>query len=178
MYGFLYVTDRHEGLILVEAGTLLDGDPTNNFLERTVTFNPDGILDGARSITIAGTCAYICCDAGLVVVSIDNPLEPQVTAVLGPDVLEHPTSVQVQFRYAFVCDEQGLAVLDVTDMTQPRPAARLKTHRAHSLYVARTYAYLAAGEHGMVIVDVANPLKPRVDQVFTCLLYTSDAADE
>jgi hypothetical protein len=101
------------------------------------------------------------------VVSIDNPLEPQVTAVLGPDVLEHPTSVQIQFRYAFVCDDQGLAVLDVTDMTRPRPAARLKTHHAHSLYVARTYAYLAAGKHGLVIVDVANPLKPRVDQVFT-----------
>ena len=167
MYAFLYVTDRYEGLILVGAGTLLDGDPTNNFLERAVTFNPDGILDGARSITIAGTCAYICCDAGLVVVSIDNPLEPRVTAVLGPETLEHPTSVQIQFRYAFVCDHQGLAVLDVTDMTRPRPAARLKTHHAHSLYVARTYAYLAAGEHGLVIVDVANPLKPRVDQIFT-----------
>ena len=43
-------------------------------------------------------------------------------------------------------------------MTRPRPAARLKTPPAHSLYVARTYAYLAAGNNGLVIVDVANPL--------------------
>ena len=167
MYAYLYVTDRHEGLILVGAGTLLDGDPTNNFLDRSVTFNPGGILDGARSITIAGTCAYICCDAGLVVVSIDKPLEPRITSILGHEVLQHPTSVQVQFRYAFVCDQNGLAVLDVTDMTRPRPAARLKTPPAHSLYVARTYAYLAAGNNGLVIVDVANPLKPRIDQIFT-----------
>jgi len=167
MYGYLYVTDLHEGLILVGAGTLLDGDPTNNFLERAVTFNPDGILDGARSITIAGTCAFICCDTGLVVVSIDNPLEPRITSVLGHDVLRHPTCVQVQFRYAFVCDKDGLAVLDVTDMTRPRPAARVETPQARSLYVARTYAYLAAGRDGLVIVDVANPTQPRIDQIFT-----------
>ena len=167
MYAYLYVTDRYEGLILVPAGTLLDGDPTNNFLSRAVTFNPEGILAGARSITIAGTCAYICCDVGLVVVSIDNPLQPRITSVLGHDVLQYPTSVKIQFRYAFVCDQAGLAVLDVTDLTRPRLAARLETPRAHSLYVARTYAYLAAGDHGLVIVDVARPLKPRIDQVFT-----------
>jgi hypothetical protein len=55
MYAFLYVTDKYEGLILVEAGTLLDGDPTNNFLERALTFNPDGLLAGASNITIVGT---------------------------------------------------------------------------------------------------------------------------
>ena len=114
---------------------------------------------------------------GLVVVSIDNPLKPRITSVLGHDVLRYPTSVQIQFRYAFVCDQGGLAVLDVTDMTRPRPVARLATPRAHSLYVARTYAYLAAGKKGLVIVDVANPLKPRIDQVFTAAGAINDLHD-
>lgn len=48
LYGYLYVADREEGLILVGAGTLLDGNPLNNFLKRDVTFNPNGILKGAK----------------------------------------------------------------------------------------------------------------------------------
>ena len=80
LYGFLYVADREEGLIVVGdpnlkskspgVGTLLDGDPTNNFLKRAVTFNPNGALKGARRITIAGTYAYVLCDRGLVVVDL------------------------------------------------------------------------------------------------------------
>ena len=107
LYGYLYVADREEGLILVGAATLLDGEPTNNFLEREVTFNPNGLLNGARRVTIAGTFAYVCCDAGLVVISIDDPKHPQVCNVVGADVLTCPTDVQIQFRYAFVCDEEG-----------------------------------------------------------------------
>src|SRR2546426_677969 len=68
MYADLYVTDKYEGLILVGAGTLLDGNPLNNFLKRDLTFNPDGLLCGARAITFAGTYAYVCADAGLVVI--------------------------------------------------------------------------------------------------------------
>src|SRR6185369_18075751 len=39
LFGYLYVADKYEGLILVGAGTLLDGNPTNNFLKREVTYN-------------------------------------------------------------------------------------------------------------------------------------------
>jgi hypothetical protein len=37
---------------------------------------------------------------------------------------------------------------------------------ARAIYVARTYAYVAAGREGLVILDVENPEQPRVDQVF------------
>src|SRR3954453_9256364 len=61
-YAFLYVADSVEGLIEVGAATLLDGNPLNNFLKRDLTFNPGGILCGARSIAFVGTYAYITCD--------------------------------------------------------------------------------------------------------------------
>jgi hypothetical protein len=119
MYAYLYVTDRDEGLILVGAGTLLDGNPLNNFLERAVTFNPGGILTGARSITIAGTHAWICCNAGVVVVSLEKPKCPEVVAVIGsPDVFG-PRSVAIQFRHAFICDREGLKTFDITDPAAP-----------------------------------------------------------
>jgi hypothetical protein len=166
LYAYLYVLDRYEGLILVGAGTLLDGDPTNNFLKRELTFNPGGILNGGRSITIVGTYAYICADAGLVVVSLADPKHPEVKAVLGPNILKQPKAVQVQFRYGFVCDAEGIKVLDATDLAAPRPVARLDLAEAHAIYLARTYAYVAAGSQGLVILDIEKPEQPRIDQVF------------
>ncbi len=72
----------------------------------------------------------------------------------------------MQFRYAFVCDEEGLKVLDVTNLASPRPVAALPLAEAHNVYVARTYAYVAGGKHGLIIVDVTNPEAPFVDQVY------------
>ncbi|QDU28570.1 LVIVD repeat protein [Anatilimnocola aggregata] len=167
LYAYIYVTDKYEGLILVGAGTLLDGNPLNNFLERAVTFNPDGILCGARNITIVGHYAYICCDAGLVVVTLEDPKTPKVTAVIGHETLEHPVAVQVQFRYAFVCDEhKGLHIFDVTNLHTPVHKGLLHMEECKNVYVARTYAYVAAGKHGLHVVDVTRPEQPVLDQVF------------
>jgi hypothetical protein len=167
MYSYLYVTDKYEGLILVGAGTLLDGNPLNNFLHRELTFNPDGLLNGAQSITFAGTYAYICCDAGLVVLDLNDPKNPVVNAVLGENAhLKHPHVVQTQFRYAFVCDEEGIKVLNITNLANPLLVAELPLAEAHNIYLARTYAYVAAGSQGLVILDIENPSRPRVDQVF------------
>ncbi|MCG8449065.1 MAG: hypothetical protein MI725_05735, partial [Pirellulales bacterium] len=167
LYGFIYVADKYEGLILVGAATLLDGNPTNNFLDRSVTFNPDGVLDGARAVTIVGNYAYVCCDKGLVVVSLEDTENLSVTCVLDEEILKHPVAVEAQFRYAFVGDKEGLKVLDITDLARPAPVSAVKIKDIHNLYVARTYAYVAAGKHGLVIVDVENPLEPFIDQEFT-----------
>ncbi len=177
LYGYLYVADKEEGLILIGAGTTIDGNPLNNFLKREVTFNPGGLLRGARFVTVAGTRAYVCCDAGIVVVGLDDPKKPEVKAVLGNEVVRGAKCVQVQFRYAFVCDEEGVKVLDVTDPDHPLPRVKLSLPEAHSIYVARTYAYVAGGRSGLVILDVENPERPRVDQVFTADGCLNDVRD-
>lgn len=177
LYAYIYVADKYEGLILVNAATLLDGNPTNNFLKRAVTFNPNGLLKGARYVTIVGTYAYVTCDAGLVVISLDKPLEPKVTAVIGEQHLHKPTVVTTQFRYAFVCDEQGVKVFDITDLARPQYRALVELPEAKSIYVARTYAYVAAGPMGLVILDVENPERPRIDQVFDAEGEISDLHD-
>ena len=132
------------------AGTLLDGDPTNNFLNRHMTFNPGGILNGAVSGTVAGNYLYVCCDAGLVVIDISRIgtelieaakcLNPDGTKVITVDALKKaakkaeqetlqvvsivplngPKAVRIQFRYAFVVDCDGLKVVDVTDPAKAR----------------------------------------------------------
>ena len=189
LYGFLYVADRQEGLVIVGnpdlkakspgVGTLLDGNPANNFLKRALTFNPQGALTGAHRITIAGTYAYVLTDKALVVVSLDNPLKPQITATIAAPVLNQPRAVAVQFRYAFVVDADGMKVLDVTDLAQPKPiqSALVPLPDARNIYVARTYAYISAGKQGLAIVDVENPEAPKLDQVFDANHQLNDVND-
>jgi hypothetical protein len=177
LYGYVYIADKVEGLILVGAATTIDGNPLNNFLHREVTFNPDGALTGARALGIVGTYAYVCCDAGLAVVSLADPKHPELKAMLGEPHLKHPRAVAAQFRYGFVCDDEGVKVLDVTDPAAPRPVTSLPLADARSIYVARTYAYVAAGKQGLVILDVENPEHPKVDQVFTAGGCVNDLHD-
>jgi hypothetical protein len=179
MYAFLYVADKYEGLVVVGdsnpnsktpgVSTLLDGDPRNNFLKRALAFNPGGVLNGARRITIAGTYAYMLCDRGLVVVDLDKPLQPRVVAQIGAPDLVEPLGISIQFRYAFVVDREGLKVLDVTSLDHPRvvPNALVRLEDARNVYVARTYAYVAGGKQGLAIINVEQPERPRLDQIFS-----------
>ena len=189
LYAYLYVADRYEGLVVIGdpdpkskspgVSTLLDGDPRNNFLKRALAFNPDGILNGARRIVIAGTYAYMLCDRGLVVVDLNDPLKPRVAAEIGAPELQDTRGIAIQFRYALVVDREGLKVLDVTDLGHPRivPKAAVPLEDARNIYVARTYAYVASGKHGVAIVDVEKPEQPRLDQVFTAAGALNDVQD-
>ena len=160
IYAYIYATDLYDGLILIGAGTLLDGNPSNNFLEPAVVYNPQGQLNGARAVTIVGTYAYVSCNAGLVVVDLKDPKNPCIASTLGNDQICGGSAVQVQFRYGFVCDKEGLKILDVTDLARPRLTATYPLSDARNVYVARNYAYVAGGRDGLVIVDVTNPEMP------------------
>ncbi|HYX31002.1 MAG TPA: hypothetical protein VE863_20875 [Pyrinomonadaceae bacterium] len=182
LYAYLYVLDKYEGLILVNAATLLDGDPLNNYLKRQLdeskypngAFNPDGVLSGANNITIAGTNAYITTETQLVIVSLNDPLNPTVVRKIA---MNHPRAIAIQFRYAFVADEDGLRVIDVSEPEHARviEEATVNLRQARDVYVARTYAYVAAGKDGIAIVDVKNPEKPRLDQTFNADGKLNDA---
>ena len=177
-YGFLYVADKYEGLVIVGnpdlkaktpgVGTLLDGNPSNNFLQRALAFNPDGALDGARRIAFAGTYAYILCDRGLAVVDLNNPLQPKLVTQIGAPYLSNPRGIGIQFRYAFVVDSAGLKVLDITDLAHPLPVekALVPLPDARNVYVARTYAYVSAGKQGIAIINVEAPEEPKLELMF------------
>ena len=163
-YGYAYVTDRDEGLVTVMVGTLLDGDPTNNFFrESDVTrFNPEGALDGATHAYFAGTRLYVTCRAGLVVVDITDPKRPRIAGRSPEGFLRNPRRVAVQLLYAFVTDDDGVKVLDLRRPDQPRPVEGATVHLrdAQGLYAARTYLYVADGAEGLAIVDIKNPESP------------------
>jgi hypothetical protein len=176
IYNYAVVTDAEEGLILIDVNTLADGEPRNNFLKRALTWNPGNVLKGARHVTLAGHHAYIAADAGLVVVNLDDPLKPRVTATVA---LRDVRGSAVQFRYLFVTDAGGLRILDITRPGNPVaiPGAQVAFKDARRVYVARTYAYVAAQSEGLVIVDVKTPEKPAIYQRVTFDGALNDAQD-
>jgi hypothetical protein len=167
IYAYVFVTDSDEGLVVVSAGPLVDGDPTNNFLERAATFNPEGKLRGAVAGALAGRHLYILCERGLMVVDVNDPKNPKIVGEVNSGITA-PQSISIQFRYAFLTDSDGLKVLDITDPTSPRllPNATVPLKSARKLYVARTYAYVANGPEGLAIIDIERPPTPRLRQMF------------
>ncbi len=176
IYRYAFITDAEEGLIATNVDTLQDGEPRNNFFTRALTWNEGGVLKGARHLTIAGTRFYIAADAGIVELDMDDPLKPRLVTVIP---VAGARATALQFRYLFALDQNGLAVIDVTDPEHPRvvEAARVPLKDARRIYVARTYAYVAARDEGLVIVDVENPEKPKVFQKFTADGALNDARD-
>ncbi|MBM3813161.1 MAG: hypothetical protein FJW20_16175 [Acidimicrobiia bacterium] len=164
IHAFLYVADAEEGLIMINAATLLDGDPRNNFIKKDIVFNPDNALHGANHVFTAGVYAYISCDKGLAIVDLSNPLEPKLARIVPMNKAGHAA---LQFRYLFVCDAEGVKVFDATDMTNPSQKGAIQMKEAKDIYLARTYAYVAAGDDGLAIIDIENPEKPGKPEYFT-----------
>ncbi len=176
IYDYAVITDAEEGLILVDVNTLSDGEPRNNHLERALTWNEDGVLDGARHVEMGGHYAYVSADRGLVVLDLSEPLSPRVASVLP---LPDARASALQFRYLFVVDADGLKVVDVTHPDDPTmvTANTVELADARNVFVSRTYAYVAAGGDGLVIVDVTRPEAMQVHQRFTADGAVSDARD-
>ncbi len=169
-YGYVYVSDREEGLVNVLVGTLVDGNPDNNDLKEseTVRFNPNGALTGANFVAAAGHRLYLTTPRGLFVIDVADPTHPRITGELTSGFLRNPRCVAVQFRYAFITDDDGMKVVDITEPDRPRPVRHALVRLGHPgrLYVARTYAYVANGPEGLAIIDIENPEQPRLDRMF------------
>ncbi|MEE8427297.1 MAG: hypothetical protein V3S15_08420 [Woeseiaceae bacterium] len=165
IYNYAFTTDREEGLLVTNVMTFADGDINNNYLRRSATWNPDNVLAGARHIVLGGHYAYITAARGLIIVNLDEPESPQLAAIVP---LTDARASALQFRYLFVTDSGGLRVIDVTHPESPRllPDATVAMADAQRVYVARTYAYVAAGAQGLAIVDLWDAEKPKLVQFF------------
>ncbi|MTV37664.1 multiheme c-type cytochrome [Duganella radicis] len=175
IYHYAAISDSQEGLILVNVDTLADGEARNNFLKRALTWNPNGLLNGAQHIVLGGHIAYIAADAGMVILDLDDPLKPRHLATIA---LDGARASALQFRYLFVTDKSGLRVIDVTLPAKPvLLPGRVALDDARKVYVARTYAYVAAGKQGLAIIDVEKPAQPKVYQLFNADGKLNDARD-
>ncbi|MEQ1515033.1 MAG: hypothetical protein ABL931_00925 [Usitatibacteraceae bacterium] len=176
IYNYAFIVDAEEGLIVTDVNTFADGEPRNNFLKRAITWNGGGVLKGARHITMGGYYAYVATDAGLVVLNLNDPLKPVVAATLP---LRDMRASALQFRYLFVTTAEGMQTIDVTSPEKPAlvGTGTMPLANARGIYLARTYAYVAAGKDGLIIIDIEKPHAPKELTRFTADGKLNDAYD-
>jgi hypothetical protein len=85
----------------------------------------------------------------------------------------------IQFRYLWVTDAEGLKLFDVTNLGQPVavPSGTVPMVNAQRIYLARTYAYVAAKAEGLVIVNIKKPREPSIYERVTLGGALNDAED-
>jgi hypothetical protein len=175
IYHYAFIVDATEGLIVVNIDTLADGDAKNNFLSRSLTWNPQGALSGASHIVLGGYYAYVATPKGIQIVNLEDPLKPR----LGPLIpVMGARSSALQFRYLFITSPKGLEVVDISNSEHPVLLPQtVPLADARRVYLARTYAYVAAGREGLAIIDIEKPHQPHLLRVFNADGAINDARD-
>ena len=177
IYNYAFITDSAEGLIVTDVNTLANFEPRDNFLERALTWNEGGILNGARHITIAGYYLLHRADAGIVVLDMDDPMAPRVLGVID---LPDARATALQFRYLFVTTSRGLEIVDVTHPERPRCGRRCggaAGRRASGLcgpHLRLCRRRLGRARHR---IDVERPEQPSLLMTFTADGQINDARD-
>jgi hypothetical protein len=157
IYAWVFVTDREEGLVMVSVGTLVDGDPNNNFLDKAkvIRFNPDGKLFDARHSFMAGTNLYVVAQQGLFVLGLRNDAEAPVLMGELTDGLRIPAPWACNSATAS-CRRRRFG-RGSTRTTKPRLGRRVSfAQDAQRFYLARTYAYVANEPEGLAVINIEN----------------------
>lgn len=175
IYHYAFIVDASEGLVVVNIDTLSDGNAQNNFLNRSLTWNPQGALSGASHIVLGGYYAYVATPQGIQIVNLEDPLKPR----LGPLIpIAGARASALQFRYLFVTSPKGLEVVDISSTERPVVLPQtVPLSDARRVYLARTYAYVAAGRDGLAIIDIEKPHQPQLFRLFNADGAINDARD-
>ena len=177
IYNYALVTDAEEGLILVDVNTLADGEPRNNFLKRAATWNEGGVLKGARHLTHRralrlrrrrrghrdprpGRSAQAAARRRSCRLQARERPRSSSGIFSSPTGRDSPRSTSRKPRSRASCAGSRVALAD-----------------ARRIYVARTYAYVAAGREGLAIIDVEKPEAPKLMTKFTADGKLNDARD-
>ena len=133
------------------------------------------MLKGANHITMGGYYAYISTPIGVLVVNLNEPLKPKLESIIS---VKDARATALQFRYLYVTTAEGVQVVDVTDVKNPHLLpTKIELADAQRIYLARTYAYVAAGKDGLVILDIEQADQPKVYQTFNADGELKDARD-
>ncbi len=153
IYAWVFVTDREEGLVMVTVGTLVDGNPDNNFLdkEKIIRFNPDGKLTGAMHSFMAGTNLYVVGKNGLFVVGLSKTelVAPKIVGEIQSEVAADVSRLKLN---------QAASNVGSLDRADSR---RLLLKNPRAVGVQFRYGFVTDDE-GFKVVDLTEPTKPKL----------------
>lgn len=81
---------------------------------------------------------------------------------VGSELWTRAFDLEVRDGYAFCSFLNGFGVLDVTDKANPRLVSKLFLGGGFGIDVVESHAFVAAGSKGLQVIDVSEPLSPRI----------------
>lgn len=158
--------DGEQYIQLDVVGQLIDGATIN--LTKSATFNSSNLLTcnfggveeyGRVFLGESGMC-NVTITYGRhvsVVPFVVTRFSPVVEGVVGIGFTAHNVDVDRQAKYAYVADSGGLSVVDLSALSV---VSRLPISASYDVKLVGSTLYLAAGEEGLVLIDVTNPILP------------------
>jgi len=158
---------------------LADGTNGMQIVDVTLVNQPDSIssydTDGNANDV---TAAYINNDlyafisdfnSGFVIVDIDDPTNPFPVGIIQIAGFVNTAYVDQANEVAYIALESGqVQIYDISNLpNQPNFLATVSVGgNINGLHVASNYLYIAAGNTGVAIVNVANPVSPQILSIF------------
>lgn len=147
---YAYIADEDSLLILDVS------NPTERLLRVGSCFVPEGCKD----VCISGEWAFVTGRSGLHVIDVSNPACPNLASSLC--LLGSPQAVDVAGEYAYVAAGWWVHIVHVG---KPRNPLLVVSHggcKAEDICVAGSYAYVANGEQGLLVLDVSDLNRPTI----------------
>jgi hypothetical protein len=150
--GYAFLTGTGAGLEIIDIS-----DPT--YPRRA-----GAVAGGASGLAVSGRYACVADpDAGLRVLNILNRANPQVVRRLSGEAGD----VAISGHYAYIACGKGFRVFDLASPQNAQPigiwsAGEDADGRTLAIAVSASYAYLAFGEDGFLVIDVSDPARPRL----------------
>jgi hypothetical protein len=117
-------------------------------------------------VEVDGNYAYVAAGGKMQIVDIINPFAPTITG-MGYAICSNAYDIDVQGIYAYVADGPALRIVDISNPTPPGLVLPSITYpvpgNAWDVVVSGDYAYIAAHSGGIHIVNISDPLNPRVE---------------
>lgn len=122
-----------------------------------------------NTLTLIGSYIYLSNGSGghLYVINVADPAFPSIVA---SDTIDTKKGHKVHRNdhHAYMSDASGgYMVLDITDNAAPSVVLKTGSTQPKDVAVSGSYAYFAAGEAGLQIVDVSDPLSASVVKTLT-----------
>lgn len=145
-YPYLYVADEWEGLVVISL-TSLDS------AWHVVT------TGWAKNVVLRNDTAFVCqWDAGLALVDISSPTNPQILAEYNTPGLAHHCASKADHIYV-ADDNAGLSILSLDGALVGGYDTGGSTW---DVWVSGDYAYLADAQGGLLVLDISDPISPRL----------------
>jgi hypothetical protein len=155
---YAYVACGHDGLRIVDISR------PGSFSDVGQYAVNDTNHDYVFAVAVGGNYAYLGTQNDVWVVDISNPENPQT--ILNLPIAGTKNAIRIAGDYAFVCT-WGMSIIDISDPADAQVVWNSDfSWEIDDIDVHGNIAYAAAGEHGVIVLDISEISSPQIIDEF------------